>query len=101
MSSPLGKDCCICSCLLNGLIYEYTGGYVGYACCISNSRNLTSEFRNYWRIDTFKSTEIKLSDEQLIAALQSTTAVMPVINNYEEKEIYLDFTLYKHKYKRL
>lgn len=101
MTFLLGKECSLCSSLLNGLIYEFKEGYVGFNCCITSDKMFESKIKNYWRIDTAKETEEVLSEHQLLSALQSSVAIIPLINTKKKDNKTYYTLLYKHKYKRL
>jgi hypothetical protein len=101
MPPALGIECCRCSSVLNGLVFEYPEGYVGYACCISVGYQVKGGPRRSIRIDSALLTEEHLTERQLLAALQSSTSMKSHSYevNIEEKLPY--FTLRTHKYKKL
>ena len=101
MSSALGKECCICSSLLNGVIFEYKDGYIGYNCCLSAGQELEGSVRRPMRINTALLTEEALNDYQLLAAVQSSVALKPCCNEPIAKESPVYFTPFFTKYKRL
>ena len=101
MSSALGKECYICSNVLNGLIFEYKDGYIGYNCCLSVGQELEGSVRRPMRINTALLTEEALNSYQLLAAIQSSTTIKPCFNEPIIKEPPLYLTPIFTKYKRL
>lgn len=101
MPIALGKECINCSSILNGIVFGFQDGYIGYNCCVSLGTKHTGSFKKPFRIDTALLTEEQLTDYQLLSALQSSTNLKPPIFEPVERDRSPYFTLFKPKYKKL
>ena len=77
------KVCQNCDSVLNGLVYEYrctsseSKSYVGFICCVRENYVDNSKVYNPRRIDRERFTDISLTDEQELAAIQSMAGCWP------------------------